>query len=653
MPEICLNVLSIHPTESSQVFEISVDDALPTSKLKSAIENHLRWPESTHLWMAPPGIYCELGVVRKQHASSYPRDTPLDDVPRKWITKARARSEEELHFIAISLEPFIFRLYNMQTGTITSCEARLNAQDPIRLFVGDASDTKVYKLPPEYRSQDADLSTLDLTKLTEVRMGDLLCDHYPWGPLSHEVQFVIAPPPKQHSSEDGDVLGDLPSLRDERMEFFESHPMKPPSSETVEGSCEAMETGRPLDTTVPASLFDKILFELHHDLSSATPSDTDWEVFYELRRVMKGIFTKELFRRNAFHTILQQVLPDLPRPGRIGPYETDGDMCVPMSGARFIYWIDEIKNELVKIHTEPHVQAARCYLEHCRECTLKGMDLVHFNFPAILICQIGTLMIISVAVLTSKPFVQQLATVSLNAHNTDIQQMEAGARAIAALRIAAASLSAQYPSLLEDRSRQPKYPFPRSFILDGTIVNFTYVKALYPQKRLYRADCEYEGSPRKVIVKYTLRYSRQAHVRAVALGFAPRLLDVQEFYQWYMVVMEDVSADYTPLYAWQGKTEELEEPVREVVDKLHNDGFVHGDVRDVNILVRNAASDGQPRILLVDWDWAGREGEVRYPRNISPDIPRHQDAVAGAIIKRSHDVKMVDDLFPKTHPQDS
>ncbi|KIM52792.1 hypothetical protein SCLCIDRAFT_63065, partial [Scleroderma citrinum Foug A] len=40
----------------------------------------------------------------------------------------------------------------------------------------------------------------------------------------------------------------------------------------------------------------------------------------------------------------------------------------------------------------------------------------------------------------------------------------------------------------------------------------------------------------------------------------------------------------------------------------HNEGFVHGDLRDANIL---SGDDGC--VKLVDFDWGGRDGEVSYP----------------------------------------
>jgi len=45
----------------------------------------------------------------------------------------------------------------------------------------------------------------------------------------------------------------------------------------------------------------------------------------------------------------------------------------------------------------------------------------------------------------------------------------------------------------------------------------------------------------------------------------------------------------------------------ELVQAFHNQGFVHGDLRDANIIC------AEDIMMLIDFDWAGREGKVTYP----------------------------------------
>ena len=75
--------------------------------------------------------------------------------------------------------------------------------------------------------------------------------------------------------------------------------------------------------------------------------------------------------------------------------------------------------------------------------------------------------------------------------------------------------------------------------------------------------------------------------------------------------------------------------------------WVHGDLRPPNMLVKVDA-DGAPEVgergmyqlRVVDFDWAGKRGEVRYPlyRNDGESWP----APRGALIEPRHDVETVD-----------
>ena len=87
--------------------------------------------------------------------------------------------------------------------------------------------------------------------------------------------------------------------------------------------------------------------------------------------------------------------------------------------------------------------------------------------------------------------------------------------------------------------------------------------------------------------------------------------------------------------------------VRTILEKaihfLHSGGFVHGDVRDTNLLVK---VDGGLGVLFVDFDWAGKAGEARYPMNVNrADIPRPEGARNGRFIRPEDDVEMIDIMF--------
>jgi serine/threonine protein kinase len=84
--------------------------------------------------------------------------------------------------------------------------------------------------------------------------------------------------------------------------------------------------------------------------------------------------------------------------------------------------------------------------------------------------------------------------------------------------------------------------------------------------------------------------------------------------------------------------------VTELVTSFHDQNFVHGDIRDSNLLVRT--EDGKLQMKLIDFDWGGREGEVHYPALINDrTVHRPLAVVGGQLIKREHDLQMVENIL--------
>ena len=106
----------------------------------------------------------------------------------------------------------------------------------------------------------------------------------------------------------------------------------------------------------------------------------------------------------------------------------------------------------------------------------------------------------------------------------------------------------------------------------------------------------------------------------------------------YVVVMDFISGRQI------GNTQHSSEAVdalREGLRILHDNDLVFGDLRSPNIVL---PAEGKP--MFIDFDWAGRAGEVTYPPdiNIDPSIGWHPDVCRGGLIHREHDVFMLDRL---------
>ena len=134
----------------------------------------------------------------------------------------------------------------------------------------------------------------------------------------------------------------------------------------------------------------------------------------------------------------------------------------------------------------------------------------------------------------------------------------------------------------------------------------------------------------------------EAHSICASMGFAPALKGFKRVAgRWYMVVMDAITDEFSLV---DRPSASLYEPIKEKVVALHQQGYVHGDLRDTNVMVRK---DGAPELMLFDFDWAGEIGQVRYPINVNrgPNLKRPDGAYDGELITAEHDMEMLDIMF--------
>jgi len=243
-------------------------------------------------------------------------------------------------------------------------------------------------------------------------------------------------------------------------------------------------------------------------------------------------------------------------------------------------------------------------------------------------------------------------TLHTNAHESAMPTRVA--RAFGAFRIAFNKLRTHYKDLSKkdriphtlERDSRLAFPYPDSYFTESGEVKFTYRSRFDNGKLIFVAMTSEETM---ILVKFTRRYSEEAHRYCAQKGVAPVLLGFRTLPAgWYMVVMEYLDPQ-THRVLGDGdcgdKTLELE--IKRVVKVLHDGGFVHGDIRNVNVMTpRHRGAEGMENALLLDFDWAGRGGIARYPPNInSVSVERHEGVKDGGLITRDHDLTMVTKLF--------
>ena len=225
------------------------------------------------------------------------------------------------------------------------------------------------------------------------------------------------------------------------------------------------------------------------------------------------------------------------------------------------------------------------------------------------------------------------------------------ARAFYALNSSLKKLKSYYESLhpkniLADSRYFPSITAYRSDV-DGH-VKFKYVGFLENTPDCITFRARTEAIPAQdIVVKFVDRYGQRAHQILADKCLAPKLLycgspclgdDEPSYRSIYMVVMEYVDGD-TFVVAKQKMSEESVERVRSAVfgalELLHECGLVFGDLRPPNVMITKDV-----RVKLIDFDWAGEEGQAKYPSLISPEIAWPEGVKPLALMKKEHDFDM-------------
>jgi hypothetical protein len=204
----------------------------------------------------------------------------------------------------------------------------------------------------------------------------------------------------------------------------------------------------------------------------------------------------------------------------------------------------------------------------------------------------------------------------------------------------------QLKNKYKDIRANPYFPFPyiTSYSIPDTdpptTMRFTYKKRLHCDEAR-KSTAVFLGEDtegKQIFIKFTARYGHGAHRLLTEKGYAPQLLHCFEFMRGYFIaVMEYIEGH--DMHGRSFSSGDLDR-VRGAKDILHEAGIVFGDLRPNNIMKPNDESG----VLLVDFDWCGKEGESRYPVTVNPDCRWHKDVGPGAIMKKEHDDYLFDSL---------
>ena len=229
-------------------------------------------------------------------------------------------------------------------------------------------------------------------------------------------------------------------------------------------------------------------------------------------------------------------------------------------------------------------------------------------------------------------------------------------RHLGAFRNASRSLELYYEQLTPSgpsghlSQRNPTYPYPTSFTSGPAMHTFRYLSEFASEYNyIFFGDLD-STARQRVCIKFTHQYSEDVHRFCAAKGHAPKLHAVQRLPGgFYMVVMDDIGEEYISLDHFVDGSQEivsspayaaLKENIQWFLEEMHRAGWVHGDLRTSNVMVKKSGLDGS--FLLIDFDWSGKNQEVTYPSFMNrTDLRRPVGADDGEPILALHDIEML------------
>lgn len=116
---------------------------------------------------------------------------------------------------------------------------------------------------------------------------------------------------------------------------------------------------------------------------------------------------------------------------------------------------------------------------------------------------------------------------------------------------------------------------------------------------------------------------------------------------WTAVIMERIKGHNLDELLISGQIENASNIVRaleKVMEVLNSNKIVHGDLLPHNILITTATEEDYG-VRIVDFDWAGAAGSVKYPEGINMELQWPRGVEAGSVIKHEHDAELLGKLI--------
>ncbi|KAI9507458.1 hypothetical protein F5148DRAFT_1014958 [Russula earlei] len=329
--------------------------------------------------------------------------------------------------------------------------------------------------------------------------------------------------------------------------------------------------------------------------------------------------------------------------------------------------IVEMKNEFGSGNCDPEIQLIAYYGQMNRHNMESGRhkDLYpKFRFPALAISIIGSYIGFGALIYLDRPrFVALTPLLSTRSPSGDDSARPALFQAFCAACILRYNIhkdtSQVLTCLLAPSLPQRNLPYvqkiPRwhndsdyDHELEFSIIDVLDPKLRNENRFLFVAEM---GS-KYVAVKFTRRYCPDLHDFCCKQGQAPKLLGYGTVPGgWIVVVMELVVPDNPSAHASNHWTQ-WNRDLLKLMEDFHKAGLVHGDLREANFILPYRKVDGPGRMMLTDFDWGGKIGQIFYPTWLLNEQLTEGRQSEGLMITVEDDIRILRAALRRLRPEE-
>ncbi|KAF9648216.1 hypothetical protein BDM02DRAFT_3115685 [Thelephora ganbajun] len=376
---------------------------------------------------------------------------------------------------------------------------------------------------------------------------------------------------------------------------------------------------------------------------------------------MAEFYDSEAERRADVVHHLEEMFHARKDPSKIGACHITSDGHLNGAHEAMVFCV-ECKNELSNISCEPSAELVSYVASSFKE-QLRGKHRALFHawrVPALGMTQIGPFVqFFGIVMLAPQMRVVHLTPMLPLAIPTDDEQSLRNIfLAFKAASIVVAKIQADVRRLLQETTL-PEIPLESRELPSVTDIEAPHTSASpsrikftlvgrYDQEVVYRNlyHARLDPTNEEIYVKFTRQYSRELHVFCAKRGLAPELLGFERLTGgWFALAMKKV--DIVEPWKIQSfpELETWKKEIRQLVKDFHQEGLVHGDLRLANFIFTEGESPR--RMLLIDFDWGGKAGEVFFPPGQLVEDLKVQDDRLDRPITKEHDDRVLAGAFTR------